>query len=185
MLQEVGNTGNRDFWLEKTGAQAWQFRTDNLRGDDRSATVQFSSLFGNMRRAALRSNHRAEKTRALIGGGGNDDTRTYRTRTGANYNATYNSIAVFVNGAQYGADTDGLDTEGDVRLEEVRARETLSFDVIQVPSTLYGKHYFLGDKVNAFFRGYSYTPQIHRVSIDVRSRGNQSPEQIAITMADI
>lgn len=120
-----------------------------------------------------------------MAGGGNDDTRTYRTRTGANYNATYNSTVIFVNGTQYGSDNDGLDTEGDVRLEELRAKESLSFDVIQVPSTLYGKHYFLGDKVNAYFRGFSYNPQIYRVSVDVRARGNQSPEQIAITMADI
>lgn len=183
VLQEVGNTGNRDFWLEKIGAQAWEFRTDNYRGVDRSATVRFSLPFGNMRRPLLRGNRRAERTVAVVGGAGSNDDRPYRVRTGATYNATYNSTVTFVNASQYDTN-DGLDTEGDVRLEEVRARNTLSFDVIQVPSTLYGKHYFLGDIVSAYFRGFAFTPQITRVTVDVRERGGENPEQITVVTED-
>lgn len=183
VLREVAETGGLDFSLVKTGAQAWEFRTAALLGTDRSASVTFALNYGNMRRPGLRSNRRSEKTVIIAGGQGIDSTRTIATRTGDNYNAAYNSTELFVNASQYST-TAGLETEADERLEELRARNTLSFDVIQVPSTLYGKHYFLGDKVRAYFRGFSYTPQIQRVAVDVRNRGNQPAEQIQVTASN-
>lgn len=182
-LQEVGELGGRDFWLEKTGAQAWEFRTDSYLGDDRTGTVTFSLPFGNMRLPSLRSSYRTEKTVAIVGGQGLDSARAVRVRTGTNYNASYNSYEVFVNGSQYATD-DGLDTEGDARLEELRAKDSLRFEVIQVPSTLYGKHYFLGDLVSAYYRGFAYTPQIRGISVDVRERGTQNPEKIDVVTAN-
>jgi len=184
VLQEVADLGGLDFGLTKTGAQTWQFWTDTRMGDDHTADVKFSLPRGNMRRPALRSNRRAEKTVAIVGGQGNDTARPTRRRTGGNYNATYNSYEMFVNGSQYTTNA-GLDSAGDERLEEVRALDQLTFDVIQVPSTLYGKNYRLGDTVSAYFRGFSYTPKIYRVSVDVRARGNQPVEQIQITVADV
>jgi len=183
VLREVAETGGLDFSLVKTGAQTWEFRTAALLGTDRSNNVTFALNYGNMRRPGLRSNRRSEKTVVVAGGQGIDSTRTIATRTGDNYNAAYNSLELFVNASQYST-TAGLETEADERLEELRARDILSFDVIQVPSTLYGKHYFLGDKVRAYFRGFSYTPQIQRVAVDVRSRGNQPVEQIQVTTAN-
>lgn len=182
-LQEVGEAANRDFELVKTGAQAWEFRTDQIVGLDRSADVKFSLTFGNMRRPSLRSNHRTEKTKAIVGGQGVDDARAVRVRTGPNYNATYNSTEVFVNGNQYDSN-DGLDTEGDARMRELWGRDTLSFEVIQVPNTLYGKHYFFGDVVSAYYLGFSFAPQIRKVSIDVRARDTQNPEKIEVVTAD-
>lgn len=184
VLKEVAETGGLDFSLVKTGAQAWEFRTAALLGTDRSATVTFSLAHGNMRRPGLRSNRRAEKTVVIAGGQGVDSARTVAVRTGANYQATYNSSELFINASQYST-TAGLETEADERLEELRARDTLSFDPIQVPSTLYGKHYFLGDKVSASFLRFAYTPQVRRVQVDVRSRGNQPTEQIQVTTANV
>ena len=113
-----------------------------------------------------------------------DSARSTRKRTGANYDATVNSYKVFHNGNQYTTNA-GLDSAGDERLEELRARDSLSFQPIQVPSTLYGKHYFLGDKASALFLGFAYTPQVRRVQIDVRNRGNQPTEQIQVTTANV
>lgn len=183
VLREAAETGGLDFSLVKTGAQAWEFRTAALLGTDRSSNVTFALTYGNMRRPGLRSNRRSEKTVIIAGGQGIDSSRSVAVRTGDNYNAAYNSMELFVNASQYST-TAGLETEADERLEELRARDILSFDVIQVPSTLYGKHYFLGDKVRAYFRGFSYTPQIQRVAVDVRSRGNQPVEQIQVTTAN-
>lgn len=186
VLREVAETGGVDFSFTRTGAQAWEFGVSSLLGTDRtsgSGAVTFSLVFGNMRAPTLRSNRRSEKTVAYAGGQGTDSSRTVERRTGTNYNATYNSYELFVNANQYSTSA-GLQTEADARLEELRSRDSLSFDVIQVPSTLYGKHYFLGDLVNAYFRGFSFTPQIRRVSIDVRARGDSNPEQITVTTAD-
>lgn len=183
VLQEVADEGGLDFGLTKMGDQSWEFWTDTRMGDDHTADVKFSLPRGNMRRPHLRSNHRAEKTVAIVGGQDTGAARAVRVRTGANYNSVYNSFEVFVNASQYATDA-GLDSAGDARLEELRAQDELTFDVIQVPSTLYGKHYRLGDTVSAYFLGFSYTPKITRVAIDVRNRGSQPPEQIQVTLAD-
>lgn len=182
-LQEVAAQGGLDFWLTKTGAQSWEFRTGARLGDDHAADVKFSLPLGNMRRPNLRSHHRAEKTKAVVAGQDSGGGRAKSIRTGTNYHSTYNSFETFINGSRYDS-SDGLAALGDQRLEEVRALDELSFDVIQVPATLYGKHYGLGDSVSALFRGRSYTPQITRVDVDVRDRGAQPPEQIGIVIAD-
>lgn len=186
VLKEVAEAGGLDFKLTKTGAQAWQFTTVAMLGTDRStgsSKVTFSLPRGNMRRPSLRSNHRAERTVVTAGGQQTDSDRVVRTRTGTNYNALYNSYELFINASQYTTNA-GLDAAADERLKELEAHDTIAFDVIQVPSTLYGKHYFLGDKVSAYFLGKTYTPQVRRVNVDVRQRGNQPPEQIQIMVND-
>lgn len=185
VLQDVGNAGGLDFWLTKTGARTWQFRTGTLLGNDRSSgsgAVTFALQFDNMRGASLQSNRRAERTVCIVGGQGVDAARAMRRRTGANYDATVNSYETFHNGSRYSTNA-GLDSAGDERLEELRARDSLSFQPIQVPSTLYGKHYFLGDKVLAYYLGKSYTPQIRGVQVSVSAR-NSLIEDIQVTAAD-
>lgn len=181
VLQAVANTGGLNYWLTKTGAQAWQFGTGTLLGTDRTATVTFAELRGNMRRPSLHGNRQMEKTVVTAAGQGTDSMRVTRTRTGANYHATYNSRELLINASQYSTSA-GLDSAADERLRELRAQDELSFDVIQVPSTLYGKHYFVGDKVTAEFRGKTYTPQIRRGSVNVKAGGRT--EEIDIYVAN-
>lgn len=185
VLRELAEAGGLDFSLVKTSAQAWQFRTAALLGTDRSTgtnTVTFALNFDNMRRPKLYSNRSSEKTAIIVGGQGVDSARVTRRRTGANYHATTNSYELFYNGSQYTTNA-GLDSAGDERAEELRARDTLTFEVIQVPSTLYGKHYFLGDKVKANFLGKSYAPQIRRVQVNV-SASSSTIEDMQVTVAD-
>jgi hypothetical protein len=120
---------------------------------------------------------------AIVGDGGIDAARTVAIRTGTNHNATWNSFELFVNGSA-GIGAAGLNSIGDSRLEELRAVDELSFGVIQVPSTLYGLHYVLGDTVTAYYRGFTFTPKIFRVAVDVRQRGNQNPEQIDVMVSN-
>lgn len=185
VLQDVANAGGLDFWLTKTAARTWQFRTGTLLGTDRSSgseAVTFALQFGNMRNASLHSNRRMERTVCVVGGQGIDSARAMRRRIGANYDATVNSYKTFHNGSRYSTNA-GLDSAGDERLEELRARDSLSFQPIQVPSTLYGKHYFLGDKILAYYLGKSYTPQIRGVQVSVSAR-NSLIEDIQVTAAD-
>lgn len=182
-LQDVARIGDRDFYLAKTGAQAWQFRTDNYLGDDRSATVTFALNYGNMSNPVLRRNRLAEKTRVLVGGQGADSARTYVVRTGTNYNATYNSKTVFVAATQY-SDSNGLNAEGDVRLDELRARDDLDWNVIQTPGCLYGRDYFFGDLVTGYYQGVSATKQITGVTVSFEPSSSQA-ETIAIETRNI
>lgn len=182
VLQASASAGGLNYWLTKTAAQAWQFNSAALLGTDRTTTLTFSELRGNMRRPSLRGNNRTERTVVIAGGQGTDASRAVRARTGANYHATYNSYEVFHNASQYTTNA-GLDSAADERLRELRAQDELTFEVIQIPNTLYGKHYFLGDKVSALALGKTYTPQLRRVRVGV-TPASKTTEQIEVTAAN-
>lgn len=177
-LQDVARIGERDFWLERTGAQAWTFRTDNHTGLDRSVDVVFALNYGNMSNPRFKRNRLTEKTVAIVGGQGLEDDRVFAVRSGANYNATYNSREVFYPATQY-ITTDGLETAGDIRLAELQARDDLSWDVIQTPGSRYGVHYFLGDLVTGLYQEVTATKQITAVTITF-APGNDRAETIQV-----
>lgn len=175
-LQDVARIGDRDFYLVRTGAQAWEFRTDNYLGDDRSVSVVFALNYGNMSNPVLRRNRLNEKTVVIVGGGGTDSSRDFVVRTGTNYNATYNSKEVFYPATQYTTDA-GLNAAGDVRLDELEARDDLTWDIIQTAGSLYGRDYFLGDLVTGKFQAVSATKQISSVVVTF-APGNERAEVI-------
>lgn len=179
-LQEIAAVGDLDFSLFKTGAQAWEFRTDTTLGDDRSADVTFALQYGNMRNPTLKRNRLGEATVAIVGGAGEETARTFRTRTGTNYHATYNSREVFLNESQSSSNNE-LDAAGDAALYLAEARDELTFDVIQTDALRYGRDYFLGDLVTGYYQGVTATKQITGVSVVWQDSGNQ-PETIKVLM---
>lgn len=182
-LQDVARIGDRDFYLARTGAQAWEFRVKQYLGTDRSTTVIFALNFGNMSNPMLKRNRLNEKTVAIVGGQGTESDRTFVVRTGANYSATYNSKEVFYPATQY-TTTAGLQAAGDVRLDELEAKDDLTWDVIQTPGSLYGVHYFLGDLVVGYYQGVTATKQITGVTVSF-APGNERVENIAIETANV
>lgn len=182
-LQDVARIGNRDFFLVRTGAQSWQFQTDNYLGDDRSATVTFALNFGNMSNPVLKRNRLDEKTRVLVGGQGTNSSRSYVVRTGTNYNATYNSKTVFLPATQY-SDSNGLNAAGDVRLDELRAKDDLEWDTIQTPGSMYGLHYFFGDVISGYYEGITAPKQISEVNVTF-APGHDRAETIQIKSINV
>lgn len=182
-LQDVARVGDRDFWLDRTGDQAWTFRTANYLGTDKSSTVTFALNYGNMSNPVLRRNRLNEKTVVIVGGQGVEDDRTFETRTGTNYNATYNSKVVFYPATQYSTSA-GLQAAGDVRLDELRARDELTWDIIQTPGSLYGVHYDLGDLVTGYYEGVTATKQITSVTVTY-APGNDRAEVIQVETSNI
>jgi hypothetical protein len=181
-LQEVASIGGGDFDLVKTGAQAWEFRWyAGQRGTDRSTTVTFALQYGNMANPKLVRSALAERTVAVVGGSGEETSRTLATRTGTNYNATANACEVFVD-SRNSATAALLNAEGDRALEAARARDALTFDVLQVPSTLYGLHYGLGDKITGYYQGVTATKIIRRVTVSMDGRGQES---IKVELRDV
>jgi hypothetical protein len=178
-LQEIAAVGDLDFWLAKTGAQAWEFRTDDTLGDDRSATVKFALQYGNMRNPVLKRNRIGEATVAVVGGAGEELARIFRTRTGTNYNATYNAREIWVNESQSSSNNE-LDAAGDAALYLAEARDDLSFSVIQTPARLYGRDYFLGDLVTGYYQGVTSTKQIAGVTVTYKDSKNNMVETIDI-----
>ena len=186
-LQELAQVGGGDFDLvqltPKTTPTTWQWRwyKDQL-GSDRSTDVTFALARGNMANPVYQDNKTQEKTVAVVGGTGEGNLRDYVIRTGSGYHITDNNIEMFV-GATDVDTTAGLNTRGDQKLAEVEAVKSFSFDVLQIPSCLYGVHYFLGDKVAAVnpYNDVSYIVKIQAVMIGMEDDGS---ERIAVEMSE-
>lgn len=181
-LQEVASIGGGDYELHKTAARAWQFRWRNGQlGTDRSASVSFALQYGNMANPQLVRDSTTEKTVAIVGGQGEESDRTIVVRTGANYDAEENAIECFVDARQLTV-TDSLNARGDAELANTRQRNKLTFDVLQIPSTRYGEHYFLGDLVTGYYEGITSVQKIKRVTVSLTAQGNES---IKVELEDV
>lgn len=182
-LQEIADIGGGDFSMVKTGARAWEFRWhDGQLGTDRSATVVFSPDANNMANPRLIRSRDAERTRAFIAGQDSGTARTVNAILGVNYSSTVNHVEVFVDARDLGSAF--LDTRGSVALEQLRMRPELTFDVLQAANTLYGKHYFLGDLVTAYYGGVTAVKQVDAVTISYEP-GRANPEDVRVEMANL
>lgn len=186
-LQEIALIGGGDFDLIKTGAQAWEFRWyAGQRGSDKSSgtsQVLFALERGNMENPHVTQNRLGEATVCVAGGEGEEAARTVVRRTGANYDATYNSRSVFLQASQYST-TAGLNAAADERLDELQARNDFTFGVLQVPSTVYHRDYDIGDLVYAKYQDIEGAKKIVEVSISFEGSGDK-PENIRVGLADV
>lgn len=179
VLQDVSATGGGDFDLEKNGPASWQFRWyPNQLGTDRSAPVVLALEYGNIADPKLVRSYANDKTVAIVGGQGQDASRTVIVRTGASYLAGCNDREFFVD-SRTTSSTAGLENIGDTELINQRARYELTFEVLQVPQTLYGRDYFLGDLVTARYETVIAVRKIQRVSIGMQADGT---EQIQVDL---
>lgn len=176
-LQKLALIAGGDFDLVKTSATAWEFRwyTGQL-GTDRTATVKFSMELGNMAEPKYKEPRIEEKTVAIVGGQGTEADRDTVVRTGTNYK-TSNNIEMFVNATDIDlGDTAALEDRGDQKLNVVEARNEFEFKALQIPSTLYGVHYYLGDLVTAInpFNADSMTLKVQSVAVSLNEDGSET-----------
>jgi hypothetical protein len=146
-LQDLAKLGGGDFDIVKTSSTAWQWRWyEGQLGTDRSSDVVFSMFEGNMANPIVANDRIGVKTVALVGGAGVESERETATVTSSDY-AAANDIEMFVDAKDVEAgDIDGLESRGDEKLEETRAKDRFTFDVLQSENSQFGVHYFLGDK---------------------------------------
>jgi hypothetical protein len=181
-LQAIAMIAGGDFDLVKTGAQTWQFRFySGQLGTDRSATLTFALEYGNMADPVYRLMRMDEKTVAIIGGQDTGANRAIRTRNGPDY-AAANDIELFVDGRNDNTNAK-LDARGDAALDKAAARNEFKYAVLQTPSSLYGKHYFLGDLVRAKYKSVNVTQQVYAVSVSFA--GKEAKEAISVEMRDL
>lgn len=176
-LQKLALIAGGDFDLVKTSANAFEFRFyAGQIGTDRTSTVTFSLGHGNMGEPNYEYDHSNEETTAIVAGQGEESSREFAVRTGSGYSSV-NDIEVFVPATEVDAgNTDGLNSAGDAKLEETRAREKFSFKVLQTPTTRYGVEYFLGDLVTAVnpYTKASVTQKVVGASINLQKSGEGS-----------
>lgn len=164
-IQELCKTGALDFELTRNLDNA-TLTLKTLLGTDRSSTVFFFIDQGNLVRPILDKRRIQEPTVALVAGQGDGTSRTTQVRYSANYDATTNLRELFVDARDL-ASTAAMQARGDSRLAESAYKPKLTFDVMQTPACAYGKHYFLGDKVSAYYAGEKSTKKIISVTVDV------------------
>lgn len=179
VLQKVASTGGGDFNLVKTGAEAWEFRWyPGQLGTDRSATLTFSTDFGNMGDPVYTKIRSTKKTSVVVGGQDTGADRKLGKATGNNYSASAN-YEEFFNASGQPQTTTGLDNIGAQRVKVVRDQEELSFSMLQTPTCLYRKHYFLGDIITVKYLDVAvYMPKIIGVTTSLLRSGQViiSPE---------
>jgi hypothetical protein len=164
-LQKLAQVAGGDFDLIKTGPAAWEFRWyTGQRGTDRSASVKFSVELGNMASPRYSNVRSGEKTVALVKGQGVEIYRASAIRTGVNYNASTNNNEMYVNASSQATTAATLNAAGDAALKSSQAVETIAFDALPFPNSVYGKHWFLGDKVTVKYKGHTLTPRVVMVT---------------------
>jgi len=172
-LQKMAAVAGGDFDVIKTGAATWEFRWyTGQRGTDRTASVVFSLDHGNMAEPHYSKSRSGRITSVIVGGTGVASERLIAARTGNGYAAS-NNIEAFYNGSSQTPTASGLNALGDQYLFEHRDQEQFSFKVLKTPACLYGRDYFLGDKVTAKFLTITTTPKIVSVGISAKSGQDQ------------
>lgn len=163
-LKKIVNAAGGDFKVTRTGLTTFQFQwivnTDRSTG---SSAVIFSLENANMSNPKLAMERSKERTIAIIGGAGEDINRAIRTRTGPNYNASTNNIEMFVDARNSGNDNTILDGIGDIKLQDVKYRSVLEYDILQTEKTYVEQHYFLTDKIKAVFAGITVTQYVDEI----------------------
>ena len=106
---------------------------------------------------------------------GEGDSRTTAIQTSSDYHVTDNNIEVFVHATDIDAEG-GLETRGDEKLQTLRSTQSFEFDVLQIPSTLYGIDYTLGDLVTVVnpYNETEYTMKIEAVHVSINQNGDET-----------
>ncbi len=182
-LQDLAQIGGGDFDLIKTGPTTWDFRFyPGQRGTNRTATVRFSQAQGNMADPKYEYDRIAETTFVVVGGRGDGAGREFTTVTGSAYDPVDNYIESFVYASNSATDA-FMTAKGLEKLYVAQARRKLSFRVLQTAALAYGRDYFLGDLVTAYYRGLTFIQKFFGVTVSYRS-GSPTPEEITLEIKD-
>lgn len=196
-VREIADATAVDFDLVFTGAVSLEFQAQaEPLGVDRTTTgidpatglnaagnapLIFSLDFGNMEEPALTTHRIDEVTAAIILGQGAEDEREVIERTSAAATASAFNRIESVRNANQEEDTAALNAVGDAVLQDLQARETFFFGALQIPSTLYGRDYFVGDLVTARYGSIERNLKIVAATIKVQ----EGIESIAIEVSDV
>jgi len=171
-LQNIARIGDGDFDLIRTSGTNYQFRWYvGQRGTDRSNTVIFALQYKNMESPRLTGGRMLERTRVVALGQGAEGARQRVVRTGVNYDSGGRNRTVYLDTSS--TDIAALQAAGDLRLDELEARDDLTFTVRQTAARQYGRDYFVGDLVGSFWEGVSAIKQIMSAAVVVEPNANQ------------
>ncbi len=195
-LQGIANATNIDFGIVGTGPATFEFQARPIWGVDRTviglvpatglngagnAPVIFSLDYDNMQSPDYSLNRIGEANAIIVLGQGAEANRVVDERAStAVTDSPWNRVESVHNANEESA-TAGLDAAGDAILEKLQAKESFTFQVMQIPGLLYGRDYFLGDQVTARYQNIERNKQIEAVTVSVA----EGREDISIRVADV
>lgn len=207
LLQNIAESTGVDFLLVPTGYGTWEFRTyPNQLGTDRTydpqaqgnvtpgrAPVVFSVQRANMSDPVLSYNRTEEVNTVFVWGPGEEEDRLVEIvedDVSAIETSPWNQMemSVSANGQET---SDELIALGWETIFERRPRFDINFNPIQQKSLVYGRDYFLGDRVSAAFPGVKEidvvtNKKIIAVTINISGgdEGGEGREDIRLDLAD-
>jgi len=207
-LQAIGNYALVDFDVLRTGNPWFTFITYNLlKGADRTWTgvnsatgknssgnipVVLSVDFGTAQDNVYEKDRLEEANICFVLGEGEGSTREviYRDRPNAINDSPWNRVEVarptqtaFIPGMDEEAlaelKTFSMEQTGDEVLTELQAKENFTLTPLQQPLMLYGKHYFMGDRITLRWGDLL----IHKRIVGRQIRVQGEKEQISLDLA--
>lgn len=192
ILQEISNFAEIDFQVETNGTVGnYIFRTfeDQLGADrttvgldtttGKNAAGNSPHIFapgrGNVQRSLVAQRHRKEKNRIFMYGQGTLSTRDIVTRS--NTTAIAESpigLRETMRGGGSQSATAQLNAKGDAWLEQLKTLEKFEFVPTDIPSSLYGVHYFVGDKITVKVADIEADKKIVSVTISLAGGRGES-----------
>lgn len=158
VLQEIASASGVDFDVVRTdtgGPVAFEFRTYYPQlGTNRSATVQFGTLLGNMVTPFYTNSRTEEITRVLALGAGENTARRVLAADGTHIADSPWNLIEKSEDARSEDTLTGLQKIAAAVLAKGVPQESFTFQVLQTQSLMYGRDYFLGDIVTASFEDW-------------------------------
>ncbi len=198
VVKEIAEATTVDFGIVGTGPATFEFQAkarpfgldrttvglDPVTGLNAANNVPviFSLEFGNMEDPSFAVVRTEEITAAIVLGQGGEGNRVVDERTSAAVtDSPWNRIEGVANANQEAAAA-GLDAVGDAILDRLQAKESFQFGFMQIPSTLYGREYFIGDTVTARYKTLEVNVQIVAVTVVV---AQGQGETISVELANV
>jgi len=148
--------------------------------------VVFSDQFDTFSEPSYGILREDEANVAIVLGRGNEEDRNVREKTlaGTSYDtdSPWNRREIAIHATQEISD-DSLDRKGDEVLQQTIPQTIVDGKIIQHPSLLYGRDYFLGDVVTTRVSGLEVNRTISEVTIKVQGKIGQFAESIDIELA--
>lgn len=174
VLQEITESVNDiDFDVVKTGATSFEFRTYSPQlGTDRREGVAADPLtlaveLGNMTNVYVTTPRTDEITSVLVLGEGEGVDRVTTEVQGASLGDSPWNLIEVDRDARTEETVDGLTAVGNQVVADSAPRIQFAFDIVETPSTVYGRDFVLGDLLTARYGSTTVGVKVEKVNLNV------------------
>lgn len=182
---DVDSHNTVDFAVVRTGPATFEFQTYWPQfGTDRTATLAFAPELGNMINAVYRLDSSDEVNSVLVLGPGQDSSRWVLPVPGTDLlDSPWNTLEGTTSDSSSSTDAtyESMLDAGNTAINNGIPQEAFTFDVVQEDVALYGRDYFVGDKVTARLQTISRTVKIIGATLTIR----EGREDIKMEFSDL